>query len=211
MEGDVLTIPDSEEEDEPMPAAGGASSGSSGSAVEALGAAAAAALADAAGQHAAAVGTAAVPAALPVCQRACAHCLRLLAASAGSPGLPTLLAQLLASVVQHSRQQLAVQAVAPGAQRTLGGQWQQGQQTAVQLRLADPQQAACMQQAVAALASGLALELLPIPLAGNGTLEAQQRRLAAVAEVAHWALSNAGLGAPPAVVQERLAAALEGA
>ncbi|PRW57883.1 hypothetical protein C2E21_3421 [Chlorella sorokiniana] len=71
--------------------------------------------------------------------------------------------------------------------------------------------AAKVQQAVAALASGLALELLPLPLSGSGTFEAQQRRLAAVAEAVQWALSDAGLGTPPAQVQQQLAAALEGA
>ncbi len=201
----MLTIPDSEEEDE-LPAAGAATSSSS-SLEEALGAATAAVLAGAAQQQAAS----AAAAALSVCQRACGHSLRLLAAAPGSDGLPSLLVQLLASAAQHSRQQLAVRAVAPAGQQPGSGQWQQGQQAAVQLRLTDPQQAGRVQQAVAALSSGLTLELLPLPLAGSATLEGQQRRLAAVAGVVQWALSDAGLSAPPAEVQRQLVAALESA
>ena len=193
-EAHVIAIPDSEEEEEQQPAAGG---GSSDAAVHGLGAAVAAALAAAANQQ-----QAAVAAAMAVCQRACGHTLRLLAAAPGSPGLASLLALLLAATVQHSRQQLAVQAAVPAAL--------QAQQPAVQLRLSNPQQAAGLQQAAAALASGLALELLPLPLGSAGALEAQQHRLAAVAEALRWALSNAGLGAAPAAVRQRLAAALEG-
>lgn len=202
-EAGVLTIPDSEEEDAPEAGAGAAASGgSSTSAVEALGAAAAMTLADAAQQ-----GVAATAAALSVCQRACGHSLRLLAASPGSSHMTSLLAQLLAAMVQRSRQQLTTQAVAPSGQQALGGQWYHA---AVQLRPTDPQQAFKVQQAVAALASGLTLELLPLPLAGIGTVQAQQQRLAAVAETVDWAMSVTGLGVLTTRVQQQLAAALEG-
>ena len=202
-EAGVLTIPDSEEEDAPEAGAGAtASGGSSTSAVEALGAAAAMALADAAQQ-----GVAATAAALSVCQRACGHSLRLLAATPGISRMPSLLSQLLATTVQHSRQQLGMQAVAPSGQQAVGGQWHHA---AVQLRPTDPQQAFEVQQAVAALVSGLTLELLPLPLVSSGTVQAQQERLTAVAEMVDWAMSDAGLGVPTTQVQQQLAAALEG-
>lgn len=193
LDGDgceVLTIADSEEDEEAGPPPSG-----SGSAVEGLAAAVAALLAAAAQQQPAAA------AVLPVGQHACAHALRLLAAAPGAASLQSLLLDLLSGLVQACRQHLAVQASAAAAPQPDGP-------PSVALRLSEPQHAEQLQEQAAALASGLLLELLPLPLVSAAALVRQQHQLAAAAETVRWGLSQAGLAAPAAALRQRLEAAL---
>jgi hypothetical protein len=130
------------------------------------------------------------------------HLLRLLEA-APAPGATTLqqlLAALLCGLVQHCRQQLALEASASRRPQ------QQQQQAPLLLGFRDLQAAATVQQTLAALARGLLLELLPLPLGSAAQLELQRRRLAAVAGAASGGLAAGGLSS--AALQQRLAAAL---
>lgn len=108
---EVVTIPDSDEEE--LGTAGAADGSSAGCVpIEGVAAAVASVLADAAGQQQA-------QAAVAVCQDVAAHALRLLAAEPGSSSLNGLLSAFLGSLVQACRQQAtaapaAMQALAAG-------------------------------------------------------------------------------------------------
>lgn len=188
-----VTIPDTDEEDEEatLPSAATASSGSGRSAaIEGLAAAAAAVLGNGGGGVQ-------PSAALPVCQRACAHVLRLLAAAPGGPSPGQLLCELLCGLVRGCFQQqgsVVAAARAPWQLQLAAG------------RPAGNAPAGQTAQRLQALATGLSLELLPQPL-GAG-LEQQQLALAAVAEALEWALSDDGLIAGPGSIRQRLQAAL---
>jgi hypothetical protein len=135
-----------------------------------------------------------------VCQRACAHLLRLLAAP-GVATLQQLLGALLCSLVQQCRQQLGLKASA-----SRRAHHHQQQQQPLLLGFRDPQAAEAVQQSLAALARGLLLELLPLRLGSAAQLELQRRRLTAGAGAVSGGLADAGLSS--AALQRRLAAAL---
>ncbi|KAL4434002.1 hypothetical protein ABPG75_000443 [Micractinium tetrahymenae] len=218
-EAEVLeVIPDSEDQDAPLAgamavglAAQGRPAAAEGSGtLDALAAAMAEQLVQAAsrlaahGRHGRQAPAAAL-AAVPTCQRAAAHMLRLLAAGRGGPTLERLLPALLACVAQQCRQQLTVQAAPPAqssawALQHSGQQAQQAQQLPVLLSYADEGTAAAVQQQVTALAFGLLLELLPPPassFSGVALLRQQQARLAAMSAAVQRALDDGTAGSRP--------------
>lgn len=196
QETEEVRIPDTdEEEEELLPApSGDGGSGPSGAGsgpvatVEGVAAAVAQVLSGCGAQQQCAV-------AVVVCQRACAHKLRLLASVPDGPGLNQLLLELLSSLAVACQQRLPIQASAGGQQGLL-------------LSIADRQSAEEVVQLAAALGVGLTLELLPQPLGTAARLEQQQRQLAAVAEALDNAILGTGLGAGPAAVRQLLQAAL---
>ena len=199
---EVILDSEEEQQEQQPPATGAAAP--AGATLEGLAAAVAVATAKAvvsgsAGEQGqAAAGLAPVVA---VCQRACAHLLRLLAAP-GVATLQQLLGALLCSLVQQCRQQLGLKA---SASRRAHHHHQQQQQPLL-LGFRDPQAAEAVQQSLAALARGLLLELLPLRLGSDAQLELQRRRLTAGAVAVSGGLADAGLSS--AALQRRLAAAL---
>jgi hypothetical protein len=192
---DVEVIPDSEDEEAAALAAAAAARGASpasSAALEGLAAAVAAVLVPAGGgEHVGALG---------VCQKACAQVLRLLAArrgphEGGSPAQP--LAALLVSLVQRCKERLSVAAV--GAEPR---PWGTGGAADVPLRYSDEQQAQRARRQLAALASALALELLPLPLGSAEEARVQQKRLSDLAAAMDSAVALPGGGALPAVLEQ---------
>lgn len=152
-------------------------------------------------------------AAVPACQRAASHMLRVLASGQGGATPNLLLTTLLAALVRQCRQQLSSQAVLLPAQPSQRPSLQGGQQPAVPSSYADGPAAVAVAQQAAAFASALLLELLPLPASSAGgflAFERQQARLAAAAAAVQQALADgqADGQSPTVSLQQQLEAAL---
>lgn len=210
-------IPDSEDEEAALaatPAAAVPPEAAQGRPAEVLAAALGGLLVEA-GSTLAAHGQTQQPpaAAVPTCQRAAAHMLRLLAGRGGTAP-DRLLPALLAQLVQQCREHLAAQVQPPQPSAWMPSQG--GQQPAAGLSDSDEGPAAAVRQQVAALACGLLLELLPLRpggASGASLLRQQQAWLAAVAQVVQRGLADGPADGWPSVasLQQEFKAALDAA